>query len=215
MDAYKRNQAVEAISFTLGQGQKPSAALRTKLKRLLDTDRTLGLKPRSKDPEWTTYAFYSGEAPGRGSEVWFSGYEVFALLIALNLMEHGWPQATAVALLRRARSSLETKHAEILQWDPSVLFDEKKIMESAKAGTAVVRTTHPVYLVIASRKGRPIERSTDETREVVVLDNEELMPFLLREAGLSSTMIELVRLAHELKNALVKTIPSKRGRGSS
>ena len=117
-----------------GQGLSPTAALQTKLKRLLDTDRQLGKRPRSKDAKWTNYAFYSGTAPGRGGEVWFSGYEAFALLKALNLMEHGLPQATAVLILRRLRPALEAKHAEILQWDPAELFDEQKILAAAKPG---------------------------------------------------------------------------------
>jgi hypothetical protein len=51
----------------VGQGLPPSAALQTKLKRLLDTDRDLDHKPRSRDPALANYAFYSGEPPGRGS----------------------------------------------------------------------------------------------------------------------------------------------------
>jgi len=57
MISYKRNQMVEAISVTVGQGLPPGAELQTKLKRLLDTDRNLGRRPRSKDPEWINYAF--------------------------------------------------------------------------------------------------------------------------------------------------------------
>jgi len=214
MIGYKRNQSAEAISVTVDEGAAPSAALQTKLKRLLETDRKLGRTPRSNDPERANYAFFTGEAPGRGIEVEFSGYETFALLIGLNLMEHGWPQATAVSLLRQARPILEPKHAKILRWDGAALFDEEKIRGAAKPGALAVSTTRPVYLVIASRKGRPKKRNTDETREVAVLENDELMPFL-REAGLSSTMIELTRTAHALHTALAKTKPSKRGRGSS
>src|SRR3990170_7190891 len=146
MISYKRNQMVEAISVTVGQGLPPGGELQTKLKRLLDTDRNFGRRPRSKDPEWTNYAFYSGKAPGRGSEVLFSGYEAFALLEALNLMEHGWPQGTVVSILRRARPALEPKHAAILKWDPTDLFNEQKIREAAQPGSLAVWSTRPVYL---------------------------------------------------------------------
>lgn len=213
MKGYKRNQAVEAISISVGQGPRATAELRTELKRLLDTDRNLDRLP--SDLERANYAFFTGEAPGRGTEVEFSGYETFALLIGLNLMEHGWPQATAVSILRQARPVLEPKHAQILRWDPATLFDEEKIRGPAKPGALAASTTRPVYLVITSLKGRPRERDTDDTREVAVLENDKLMPFLLREAGRSSTMIELTRMAHALHAALVKTKPSKRGRGSS
>ncbi|BAQ16629.1 hypothetical protein GL4_1171 [Methyloceanibacter caenitepidi] len=50
---------------------------------------------------------------------------------------------------------------------------------------------------------------------MAVLEDQELMPFLRREAGISSTVIELTRLAHDLQAVLSKTTPSKRGRGSA
>ena len=43
------------------------------VKRLLEADRTLGREVGSDDPAEGTFAFYSGEAPGSGVEVWFSG----------------------------------------------------------------------------------------------------------------------------------------------
>lgn len=68
--------------------------------------------------------------------------------------------------------------------------------------------------MIASRKGRPIEQHADETMEVEVLDDEALMPFLRREAGISYTMIEITRTAHDLHKALLATKPSKRIEGN-
>ncbi|WP_141701058.1 hypothetical protein [Methyloceanibacter methanicus] len=161
------------------------------------------------------YAFFSGEAPGRGAEVYFSSYEVFALLKALDLMHHGWPQATAVKIMRQARPLLESKHEYILHLDPAELFDEKRIREITERSSATVSTTYPLYLVISSRKGRTLQNVRDETREVVVLENEELMPFMLREAGISFTVMELTRQAYDLQAALAKTTPSKRGRGNA
>ena len=166
---FKRNQVEEAISGMYDPGARaPSVELKTRLKRLLETDRDLGRKPRSTDPEQANYAFFSAKPPGSGVEIWFSEYEAFALYTGWRLLEHGLPQATAVSILRQARPRLELKHAEILQWEPTKLFDEKKIFESAQAGTPVARTTRPVYLVIASRRGRPAESSSDPTREVKI-----------------------------------------------
>jgi hypothetical protein len=212
---HKRNQVLEAISMTLGEGPTPGEALRTAAKRLLDTDRHLKRSLRSNDPERANYAFFSSEPPGRGVEVLFSSYEVFALLLGVDLLKHRWPQSTAVKILRQARPLLEPKHAEILSWNPEELFDWEKVMERARPGDLAVATTHPVSLVICSRLGRPIDHASDETREVAVLENGELMPFLRREAGISSTVIELTRLAHDLQFSLTKTTPSKRGRGSA
>jgi hypothetical protein len=215
MEGYKRNQVMEAISrVSEPAANGPSAALEIKLKRLLERDRALDLSPRSKDPEQANYAFFSAEAPGSGTEIWFSAYEAFALYTALRLLEHGWPQTAAVRVLRRARPKLEPKHAEILQWDAAKLFDEKQIRKSAKAGMVATSTTRPVFLVIVSRQGRHNERDPDVTREVEILEESEVMPFLLREAGLSATNFELVGAAHNLNHALLNTTPTSRGRAS-
>lgn len=211
---YKRNQSLEAASATFGQGPAPSAALKTDAKRLLDTDRGLKYSPRSKDPEQANYAFFSGKAPGSGVEVLFSSYEVFALRIALALLQHGLPQAKAVKVMRQVRPLLEPKHTQILRWDAAKLFDQKKVLEAAAPGSLAVSTTHPIYLVVA-RKGLAGRPFTEKGWEVAILDGDELMPFLLREAGRSSTVIELTKLAHDLQAALAKTTPSKRGRGSA
>ena len=82
---YKRNQIEEALSRAFGEpSAKPSSELRTRVKRLLDTDRGLGRNTRSANPEVANYAFYSDDSPGRGVEVWFSNYEAFALMTAVS-----------------------------------------------------------------------------------------------------------------------------------
>ena len=81
MSGFKRNQVEEAISRVFEPlSPEPTLNLRTRMKRLLDTDRALGRDRRSNDPKVAHYAFYSDEAPGSGREVWFSEYECFALL---------------------------------------------------------------------------------------------------------------------------------------
>src|SRR5277367_3842250 len=122
---YKRNQIEEAISAALEpRSSGPTPELRTRLKRLLETDRAAGRTPRSSSLESANYAFYSIDPPGSGVEVWFSEYEAFALLNGLRLMEHGWPQGFAVSVLRRVRVDLEMQHARILTLDAKALFDQ-------------------------------------------------------------------------------------------
>lgn len=208
MDGYKRNQALEAISITLDEGRSPSLALHTDVRRLLETDRAFGATAREK------FAFFTGEAPGRGAEVYFSAYEVFALRKALDLLHHGWPQATAVKIMRQVRPALEPKHKEIMKLGAAKLFDEKRMDEISEGCHVTASSACSLYLVIASRKGRPADQSSDDTREVVIVEHDELMPFLVREAGISSTVMELSRLAYDLQAALEKTTPSKRGRGA-
>lgn len=209
MHGYKRNQALEAISVTLGQGRAPSLALHTDIRRLLEADRDRAPTKRSKQSVRANYSFFSGEAPGKGMEVLFSAYEVFALCIAVSLMQGGRPQATTVSILRRARPRLEPKHAEILRWDPAELFDDEKIREMAKAGAPAGGTTHPVFFRIMSPLG---QRNTDKTPEIDIV--EAPTPLFPDEPGRSFTFMELTALAHKLQGALDKTKPSKRGRGS-
>jgi hypothetical protein len=84
---FKRNQVEEAIAGVFEPGSaKPSSETRTRLKRLLETDRGLGRNKRSADPERAHFAFYRTEGPGRGVENRFSDYEALALLIGLRLM---------------------------------------------------------------------------------------------------------------------------------
>jgi hypothetical protein len=216
MIGFKRNQLVDAISQMSEPGARaPRAALETQLKRLLEADRALGWSPRANDPELANYAFFSAEAPGSGVEIWFSGYEAFALYTAWRLLELGWPQTTVVAVLRRARPQLEPKHAAILRWHKGTLFDQKRIREKARPGSLATSTTRAVFLVIASRQGRPKDRVIDDSREVEILEENEVMPFLRREAGTSATSFELVAAAHNLNDALRNTTPARRGRGSN
>ena len=152
---YKRNQIEKAIGKVLEPGSaRLSSETRTRLKRLLDTDRGLGRYKRSSDPERAHFAFYTGEALGRGVENWFSDYEAFAVLIGLRLMRHGFSQGVVVRMLRRVKLGLEEQHAIILKQDPAVAFDEQQIQERAKPGDLVVGNTRPVFLVLSSQDGK-------------------------------------------------------------
>src|SRR5262245_65580097 len=85
--SYKRNQIEEAIARIFDpSSQKPPSELRTRIKRLLELDRSIGRKVRSKDPEQANFLFFSEEAPGTGADILFSEYEAFALLNGLRIM---------------------------------------------------------------------------------------------------------------------------------
>jgi hypothetical protein len=62
--------------------------LKLRLKRLLVTDRLPGSGKHSSNG----YAFYSQKPQGSGVEVMFSGFEAFALMAALIVLEHGIPK---------------------------------------------------------------------------------------------------------------------------
>ena len=207
---FKRNQVEEAIARVFEGSAKPRLEMRTRLKRLLETDRGLGRNKRSADPERANFAFYSMDAPGRGIEIWFSEYEAFALLVGLRLMQHGWPQGFAVGVLRRVRPELELHHARILEQDRALLFDEQLIVQRARPGDLVVYNTDPVFLAIIS--GNQDDRSGPNPA-AICRGQQELVAFVRAQAvGQGSTSFELVNSVHALSSALAKTRPRKRGR---
>ena len=212
MQMYKRNQIEDAISRTVGeQSARPTSELKTRLKRLLEMDRSLGRNTRSSDPEKSSYAFYSDDSPGKGMEVQFLGYEAFALLTGLRLMQHGWPQSFAVSVMRQVRPELQTQHARIIKEDPERLFDERAILAKARAGDAAVGNTDPVFLVIVSGK----ESAAGEARSCRVCQGEGQVSWFVKDrAGESWSTFELVNAAHALAFQLEKALPRKRGRSS-
>jgi hypothetical protein len=210
---FKRNQIEEAIARVLEPGSaKPSSEMRTRLRRLLETDRALGRSKRSADPESANFAFSGMDAPGRGLENWLTGYEAFALLTGLRLMRDGWPQGLVVAVLRRVKPDLERHHARILSQNRSVLFDADRTRQQARPGDLAVSNTDPVFLVINSEDR---EHDARASRAAICQGQAELMVFIKTWGpGQTWTVTELGTSIHALSWALAKTVPRKRGRGS-
>jgi hypothetical protein len=210
---FKRSQVEEAIAIVLEPGSaKPSSEMRTRLKRLLETDRSLGRNKRSTDPERANFAFHGMDQPGRGLENWFTGYEAFALLTGLRLMRHGWPQGLAVTALRRVKPDLERHHARILKWDPAVLFNDDQIRQQAKPGDLAVSNIEPVYLVMNSKDR---EDRAGSSPAAICQGQAELMRFINSWGpGQTWTVMELGTSIHALSLGLARTVPRKRGRGS-
>jgi hypothetical protein len=211
---FKRNQVEEAIAVVLeGGSQKVSSQLHSRMKRLFETDRELGRNKRSNDPERANFAFYSQNPPGRGSEIWFTPYEAFALMTGLRLRRHGWPQRFVVSLLRRIRPELEKEHARILQQDPAVLFDQDLIRR--QAGDLIVGNSDPVFLAIVSRAAE--DPSAASANPAAICRGQQRTLDFVRAYGPGQTMTtyELVDSVHALASVLSKTRPLKRGRGSN
>jgi hypothetical protein len=213
---YKRNQVELAISNWLEpKSRGPSRELKTRIKRLLETDRALGRSPRSNDPEKANFAFFRETAPGSGFEVWFSAYEAFALVLGLQLMSHNWPQRFAVSVLRRVRPALEKEHERILKLDPSELFDAKAIERGRRPGTPAFETLHPSLLVIVSHHGLSADREERSYACSVQPEVASAMQWVsdsTKGVGGASTMFEISVAAHSLARALEATTPQSRGR---
>jgi hypothetical protein len=211
--SYKRNQIEEAIARIVAPNcEEPPSDLRTRIKRLLELDRSIGRKRRSNDAERANFGFFSEEAPGTGADISFSEYEAFALINGLRIMQHGWPQGIAVSIMRRVRLDLEREHARILRQDPAKLFDQQAIYATARPGDIAVDNTDPVFLTVAARE----QYASDErqTRLCAVCRGSAKVSEFGRDVGASSmTMFEVATLAHRLHQELMKTKPRRRGRG--
>jgi hypothetical protein len=209
---YKRNQIEEALSRHFGESTaEPGIELLTRVKRLLDTDRTLGRNKQSTNSELANYAFYSDDSPGKGVEVEFSGYEAFALLIGLQLLQHGWPQSFVVGVLRRLRPELEQQHARILRQDPAKLFDEHRLRRNARRGILHFGSTDPVILTIVSRHPS-LGGSKTPLASGVFRGIEDLASFLRKQKAEAYTLHDIVKSVHTLAEHLSKVPARKRGR---
>jgi hypothetical protein len=214
MAIYKRSQVEEAIARAFLSVPNPPLALRTRLKRLLDSDRKLRRNTRARDPLRSTFAFFSEDPPGSGYEVPFSSYEAFALMTAWRFLQHGWPQQSAVRILRQVRQELEREHARILKLDPSALFDEEAIRRNARPGSINTRSTDESFLVVVSREGTELGDASWSRAARVCRDQDELAAYIRNAgAGRAWTIFGLTGAAFDLKSELDKTVPSKRGRG--
>jgi hypothetical protein len=212
--SFKRNQIEEAIArIVVPNCEELPSELRTRIKRLLELDRSIGRKPRSKNAEEASFGFFSEEAPGTGAVISFSEYEAFALLNGLRIMEHGWPQGFAVLIMRRVRLDLEREHARILRQRPDKLFDQEAIRAAARPGDIAVDNTDPVFLTIASKAQRAPDAGPTAPLSAVCHGLAKVGEFS-RDVGASSvTMFEVVTIAHRLHQELKETQPTRRGRG--
>jgi hypothetical protein len=209
--SFKRNQIETAIAHMYDPGcQEPPPELRTRIKRLLELDRSRGRKLRATDAEEANFAFFNEEAPGTGADISFSQYEAFAVLNALRIMDHGWPQGFAVSIMRRIRPDLEKEHARILRQPPEKLFDWQVIRARARPGDIAVDNTDPVFIVLAT----PIRRSPDEAQTApasAVCHGWDRVREFSRNVS-SVSLFEVVTLAHKLRAELFNSKPKSRGR---
>jgi hypothetical protein len=209
---YKRNQLEAAIVRTLGASKAPGPDLKLRIKRLLLTDRRLGRGKRS-DRRPDRFAFYSGKPQGSGTEVMFTGFEVFAMLAALLLLRHGIPQAKVVSILRDVRPDLEAAHREILGKKLEVLFDQQEIQAMSSEGVIAVDSTVPIFLAFVELD---IGRGKVQATISVCRGVDELGKFLKQHAvvGSGSTFFQFTRLMRTLASNLSETRPIKRGRST-
>jgi hypothetical protein len=194
-------------------GAAQARDLKLRIKRLLLTDRRLGRGKRS-DRQPGGYAFYSGKPQGSGTEVMFTGYEVFAVLAAVLLLRHGIPQAKVVSILRAVRADLEAAHDEILKKNSEVLFDQDAIRAMARSGTIAIDSTAPIFLAFVELD---IGRGKVHATISVCRGLDELGKFFKEHSvgGSGATFFQFTRLMRTLATNLSQTRPVKRGRSTA
>jgi hypothetical protein len=213
MADFKLNQVTAAIAQIHDAKEARARELKLRLQRLLVTDRRLGGEANSKRGG---YAFYSGEPPGSGVEVMFSGYEAFALLAALFLLEHGVPQANVVKILRQIRGDLEAAHRETLKKDPDKLFDPQAVRARARPGMLATDNTAPVFLAFVNLTGSSTSDGNVRAVVTVCQGTSELSAFLKKysKPAWGASIYEFVRPMRQLANNLSLTRPIRRGRST-
>ena len=215
MERFKWNQVEAAIFQTFDATDGRASDLKLRMKRLVVTDRRLGRGNRFGHRARRVYAFYSQQPPGSGVEVLFSGYEAFALLVAILLLEHGMPQATVVDIMRQLRGDLEAAHGDTLKKDPKALFDPQAVRAMARPGMLAVDNTDPVFLAVVNVPAPPAGKVRASL--AVCRGQDDLAEFRKQHAAQGSvlTVSELVGLMHRLATNLARIPPIKRGRSTN
>jgi hypothetical protein len=221
--AYKRNQLETAIERSLyGVRARPAdaSALRVRIKRLTETDRGLGLEQRGTDDGKRFYAFFDEPPPGRGTEITYSAFGVFALLLAIRFMDAGWPQTEAVSFLRRIKSKLDQEHTRILTvpWDKLIDHRPAKTVEQEVANGRLVEQLGQMAFLIALPGQLTVQ--IDKKGGIAIANivrGKTRLAKVLEHLGVSGggapiLCLELVNPAHQLAYWLSKTEPAKRGR---
>jgi hypothetical protein len=211
-DRFKANQILEAILRTLNAEGERAKEIKLRLKRLYAADRSLGRRSRSSDEVDRLYAFYTDDPPGTGSDILFTGYDAFASLAAIMLLEHGLPQLAVVLLLRLVRRRLERIHAANLKKDPSKLFDDEALIAQAKPGMIAFGSTDPVILAFVGLTGSSVEDA--KFGPAVCVDAVELPLFMKKHnaPGTGISIFDFSRVIHTLERNLLQTDAVKRGR---
>jgi hypothetical protein len=213
---YKRNQVDAAVAEATGRAvartHAPRPDLAIRLKRLIETDRALPGK----------YAFFEQEGEGKGVEIGYSPYAVFALYLAVRLMDAGLPQADAVRFMRAIRPGLERAHGTILRKEPAHWLDHEAphgLEREVRLGFLVRHAQNMVFLAVqADLDPKPTlvrPRPSEPWRPANICQSPAELTGLLAKLSVCGgpiLVIELVNVIHRLAYWLKTIEPVKRGR---
>ncbi len=118
---YRRGQVEWALWqwFTSSEGSaRPPAPFLTRIKRLLDIDRSGSVPIGAEKVPAAKFAFFDGRPGGHGADVEYSGFSAFCLAIGLDLLDAGFSQLEVVFLLRHIEGLLKPQFARALRYPP-------------------------------------------------------------------------------------------------
>jgi hypothetical protein len=122
LPVYKRGQVEWALwrafaPTTVGRSKEVPTVFRTRIKRLLELDRSGDLFEMEVSPP-SPLAFSETAAEGTGNDAAFSVFDAWCLGLALDLLDVGFKQKEIVFLMRFLREGLATRIEPILKSPP-------------------------------------------------------------------------------------------------
>lgn len=207
---FKRSQVEDALCRFNTVGVAKRARFLSRLKRLLDIDRT---HPSKRGHGQSRYAFFSEERPGTGQESLFAEYEVFALDVAIQLASLGLSQIDVVEILRGLRSKLELEHRNILSKPLDHYIDLKAAEKDREPGVSA----HPIFLAVTpANQGRPNTFTTKSGLTAEIIRGGAIwLEHFWDTRGKALTTLEISTIPHGVQSQLMRVKPRKKGRPSS
>jgi hypothetical protein len=216
-EMYKRNQIAEAVARCLPRRDN----FHITIKRLLDLDSSEPVNPRSHAAASNCYAF--SQPPERtGIDREFSGYDAFALLIAVRLFESGFKIPRVVSRMRELRRALEKTHINILAQPPDTLWDREpgiSLSTAVSQGTLIKKLPKMKFLVLGTGRYASVTYKDADDQKLHMASNvcesiDRLNKYLEYQLSFGDIpiVIELVNSAHRLAYWLAQTEPIFRGR---
>jgi hypothetical protein len=224
-DTYRRGQVEWALwrISTIGRPapEQPSRVFRTRVKRLLEIDRTGASEASQKGRR--QLAFSEDQPEGTGFDVAFTAYDAFILALGLDLLRMGFVQSEVVMLMNFLRPKLGKIFDRILQ-NP---LDDERRSARVKRHPAKPEQDRRVFLLLERveaseefpalhQKGRggdnPIYREPKICQGLWGLTHElDRMDQVFRRA----LVLDLAHTAVGVSKFLAKAPEIKRGRPSS
>src|SRR3954451_11517485 len=224
-DTYRRGQVEWALwrvsTIDRPAPEQPSPVFRTRVKRLLEIDRT-GASEASRKGKGQL-AFSEDRPEGTGFDVAFTAYDAFILALGLDLLRMGFVQSEVVMLMNFLRPRLGNTFGRILRHPP----DPERRSGRAKRHPVKPEQDRRVFLLLERveaseeypalhQKGRggdsPIYREPKICHGLQgVTDQLDRMDQVFRRA----LVLDLAHTAVRVSEFLAKAPDIKRGRPSS